>query len=65
MWRKGVVKERLFQIASVTTQAAILRRVSHFKLQLSGRQETRRRGRRVGADQYPLRGDGAWIRLRV
>ena len=46
MGRKGVVKERLLQIVSVTTQVAISRRVSRFKLQLRDRQEARRsRGR--------------------
>ena len=40
--RKGVVKERLPQIVSVTTQVAISRRVSRFKLQLRDRQEARR-----------------------
>ena len=34
MARKGVLKERLLQIASVTTQVAISRRLSRFKLQL-------------------------------
>ena len=42
MVRKGVVKERLLQIVSVTTQVAISRRVSRFKLQLGDRQGARR-----------------------
>ena len=42
MARKGVVKERLLQIISVTTQVAISRRVARFKLQLMDRQEIRR-----------------------
>ena len=42
MGRKGVVKERLLQIVSVTTQVAISRRVSRFKLQLGDRQGARR-----------------------
>ena len=42
MGRKGVMKERLLQIVSVTKQVAISRRVSRFKLQLRGRQESRR-----------------------
>ena len=37
--RKGVVKERLLQIVSVTTQVVISRRVSRFELQLRDRQE--------------------------
>ena len=37
--RKGVVEERLLQIVPVTTEVAISRRVSRFKLQLRGRQE--------------------------
>ena len=45
MARKGVVKEHLLHIVSVTTQVAILRRVSRFKLQLRDHQEaTRNRG---------------------
>ena len=43
MTRNGVVKEHLLQIISVTTQVAISRRVSRFKLQLRDRQEARRR----------------------
>ena len=42
MARKGVVKERLLQIVTVTTQVAISRRVSRSKLQLRDRQEGRR-----------------------
>ena len=49
MARKGVVKERLLQIISVTTQLAISRRVARFKLQLKDRQEIRSRG--VGDDR--------------
>ena len=44
--RKRVVKEHLLRIISVTTQVAISRRVSRFKLQLKDHQEARRtRGR--------------------
>ena len=39
---KGMVKERLLQIVWVTTQVAISRRVSRFKLQLRDRQEARK-----------------------
>ena len=42
MARNGVLKERLLQIVSVTTQVAISRRVSHFKPQLRDRQDARR-----------------------
>jgi len=42
MARKGVVKERLLQIISLTTQVAIPRRVARFKLQLRDRQDIRR-----------------------
>ena len=42
MARKGVLKERLLQIVSVTTQVAISRRVSRFKLQLRDRQDATR-----------------------
>ena len=38
MARKGVVKKRLLQMISVTTQVAISRRVARFKLQLRDRQ---------------------------
>ena len=41
MARKGVLKERLLQIVSVTTQVAISRRVSRFMLQLRDRQDAR------------------------
>ena len=39
MARKGMVKERVLQIVSVTTQVTISRRVSRFKLQLARRKE--------------------------
>ena len=42
MGRKGLVKKRLLQIVSVTTRVAFSRRVSRFRLQLRGRQESRR-----------------------
>ena len=42
MTRKGVVKERLLQIVSVTAQVAISQRVSRLKLQLRDRQEAKR-----------------------
>ena len=42
MTRKEVVTEHLLHITSVTTQVAISRRVSRFKLQLRDRQEARR-----------------------
>ena len=48
---QGVVKARLLQIVSVTTQVAILRRVSRFKLQHRDRQEVRRS--RMGGDDRP------------
>ena len=51
MTRKGVVKEHLLQIISVTTQVAISRRVSRFKLQLRDRQEARRS--KGGGDDRP------------
>ena len=50
MARKEVVKERLLQIISVTTQVAISRRVARFKLQLRDLQEIRSRG---GGDDRP------------
>ena len=42
MTRKGVLKEHLLQIISVTTQVTISRRVSRFKLQLRDHQKARR-----------------------
>ena len=39
MARKGMVKERLLQIVSVTTQVSISHRASRFQLQLRDRQE--------------------------
>lgn len=45
---KGVVKERLLQIVSVTTQVVISRSVSPFKLQLRELQEARRSRRGGG-----------------
>ena len=47
---KGVLKERLLQVVPPTIQVVLWRRVSRFKLQLRGRQETRR-GRRGGGWQ--------------
>ncbi|CAM9824067.1 unnamed protein product [Laminaria digitata] len=44
---------QLLQIASVTTQVAISRRVSRFKLQLRDRQEARRSRSRGGGDGRP------------
>ncbi len=41
--QKGVVKERLLQIISVTTQVAISRRVHRYRLALRGRQAARAR----------------------
>ena len=51
MARKGVMKEHLLHIISVTTQVAISRRASRFKLQLRDRQEARRS--RGGGDRRP------------
>ena len=60
MARKGLVKERLLQLVSVTTQVAISRRVSRFKLQLRDRHEARRsRGVREITDLHRWLGDGA------
>ena len=42
--KEGVVKRRLLQVISATTQVAISRRVSCFKLQLRDRQEARGSG---------------------
>ena len=51
--RKGVCKERLFQIISVTTQAAISRRVHRYQIALRGRQATRGR-RKVNGIPLPM-----------
>ena len=56
--RKGVVEERLLQIASMTTQVATSRRMSRFKLQLRGRQESRRS--RGGGDDRPIPMTWGW-----
>ena len=63
MGRKEVVKEQPLEIVSVITQVDISRRVSRFKLQLRGQQESRvsRRGVEV-TDPHRWRGDGAWMR---
>ena len=53
MARKGVMKEHLLQIVSVTAQVAISRRVSLFKLKLEDRQQARRsRGCSLGLLNY-------------
>ena len=41
--KKGICKERLLQIFSVTSQVAISRRVHRYKLALRGREATRGR----------------------
>ena len=51
--RKGVCKERLFQIISVTTQVAISRRVHRYQLALRDRQATRGR-REVNGVPLPM-----------
>ena len=63
MASKGVLKERLLQIVSVTTPVASSRRVSRFKLKLRDRQDARSQG---GRDYRPTprRGDGVWTRSR-
>ena len=48
MARKGVVKERLLQIISLTTQFAISRRVARFKLQRRDRQDIKKEQRGRG-----------------
>ena len=50
MASKGVLKERLLQIVSMTTQVAISQRVSRFKLQFGDRQDARSQG---GGDDRP------------
>ena len=51
MARKGVLKERLLQIVSVTTQVALSRRVFRFKVQVRNRQDARRS--QGGGDDRP------------
>ena len=51
MARKGLLKERLLQIVSVTTHVAISWRVSRFKLQLKDCQDARRS--QGGGDDRP------------
>ena len=55
--RKGVCKERLFQIIYVTTQVAILRRVHRYRLSLRDRQAARGRQEESGGLR-PLAWDG-------
>ena len=52
MVRKGMLKERLLQIVTVTTQVVISRKVSSFKLQLRDRQNATRRSP-WGGDNRP------------
>ena len=61
MVRKGMLKERLLQIVTVTTQVVISRKVSSFKLQLRDRQDARVRGDGM-INPRPWRGDGVWTR---
>ena len=63
MSRRGVLKERLLQIVSVSTQVAISTRVSHFKLQLRDRQDEGVRGEGM-IDPHQWRGDRVWTRSR-
>ena len=72
MTRKGVVKEHLLQIISVTAQDAFSMRVSCYSLQLRDRQEARRS--RGGGDDRPTpmvspqrwRGElGCGLRFRI
>ena len=60
---KGVTKERLLQLGSLTTQATILLRVSSFKLRQRNRQEARRNKGGGRADPHPWHWGGAWIEL--
>ena len=64
MASKGVLKERLLQVFSVTMQVATSRRVSRFKLQRRDRQEARRS--QGGGDDRPtpMAWDGVWTRSR-
>ena len=48
MAKKGICKERLLQIVSVTSQVAISRRVYRYKLALRDRQATRGRREEEG-----------------
>ena len=51
MPKKGVVKECLLKIVSVTAQLIISRRVSRFKLQFTDRQEARMRRKGGGGER--------------
>ena len=58
MARKGVLKDHLLQIVSVTTHVAISRRASCFKLQLRDRQDPRRS--QGGGDDRPTPMTWGW-----
>ena len=59
MARKRVVKKRLLQNVSVTTQVASWRRVSRFKLQIRDRQVERMSKEGGMLDPHRRRGYGA------
>ena len=65
MGRKGVVKERLLQIVSVTTQVAISRRVCASSSSLETARKQEGAGQGGTTDPQRWRGDGAWIRCRI
>ena len=61
--RKGVCKERLFQIISVTTQVAISRRVHRYRPSLRDRQAARGRKNREDYGHWP--GVAMLMRIKV
>lgn len=54
MSREGVCKDRFFQIVSVTTRVAILRRVHRYKISLRCHQASRRKKEEVGGRNMPM-----------
>ena len=65
MTRKGLVKEHLLQIISVTTQIAISRRVSRFNSSSGTAKKHEGAGEQGMTDPHRWRGDGARIRLEI
>ena len=63
--RKGVVKERLLKIVSVTTQVPISSRVSRFKLQHRDTKKVEGKGGAGTTDPHRWRVDGAWMQLLI
>ena len=64
MASKGVVKKRLFQIVSVTTEVAISGGCHASSSRLGTARKQEGGGAQGMTDPHRWRGDGAWIQLR-